>query len=119
MFGDNFFIVNSTFMPAGKLQRHSCILNYHCTREYQAKLIIKSVRINGNDNPADIVTKSRSSNTWFPLMKPLLFWRDIDFLKKRVVAEGSENRSSIPPLYQSKVTPQQSFNIDIKHILGD
>ena len=50
-------------MLAGKLQHRSHIINYHHTREAQAKGIIKFVHMNGNDNPADIVTKSRTYNT--------------------------------------------------------
>ena len=106
-------------MPARKLQRPSHIIKYHCTIEAQVKGIIKFLQMNGNDNPADIVTKSRSSNTWFPLMNPLLFWRDMDFLQERVVAEGSEDRSSAPPLHQAKGNPRQSFNVYLRHIIGD
>ena len=74
IFGDNFLVSNSTFMPAGKLQRRFHILNCHLTREAQEEVIIKFVHMNGNDNTADIVTKSQAYNTWFPLMKPLIFW---------------------------------------------
>ena len=119
MFDDKFSVVNSTVMPVGKLQLCSHILNYHHTMKSQAKGIIKFLRMNGNENPADIVTKSHASNTWFPLMKPLIFWRDMDFLKDPVVSEESENRSSTPPLSQSKGTPHQSFNIYFRNILGD
>ena len=41
MFGDNFLVVNSTVMSDSKLQHCSYILNYHRTRESQAKGIIK------------------------------------------------------------------------------
>ena len=98
MFGDNFPVSKLNVMPARKLKYPSHIIKYHCTREVQVKGIIKFVHKNGNDNPADIVTKSRASNTWFPLMNPLLFWSDMDFLKEQVVAEGSEDRSSTSPL---------------------
>ena len=40
-------------------------------------------------------------------MKPLLFFRDTDFIKEQVVAEGNENRSSTTPISQAKGTPQQ------------
>ena len=80
MFGYNFSVVNSTTMPDGKLQRRSRILNYHRTMEAKAKEMIKFVHMNGNENPADILTKSHTYDTWFPLTKPLIFWRDMDFL---------------------------------------
>ena len=85
-------------MPASKLQHRSHILNYHCTREALAKGIIKFVNMNGNDNTADIVTKIRVYNTWYTPTKPILFWCDMDFIKERFVANGSEKRSSIHPL---------------------
>ena len=47
------------------------------------------MHMNGNNNPDDIVTKSHAYNTWFPLMKLLVFWPDIDFLKELVVSKGS------------------------------
>ena len=49
------------------------------------RALSKFVHRNGNDNPDDIVTNSCASNTWFPLMKPLIFWSDMDFIKERVV----------------------------------
>lgn len=75
--------------------------------------------MNGNDKPADIMTNSHASNTWFPLMKPLLFWHDMIFLKERVVANKSEIRSSTPPIYQAKGTTQQLFKLDLFYILGE
>ena len=107
MLGDNFSFVNSTVMPAGKLQRRSHIINYHCTKKAQAKVVIRIMHMNGNDNLTGIVTNICSYNTWFILMNPLLFWSDMDFLKERVVAEGNENNSSTRPLSQFKGIPQQ------------
>ena len=118
VFGDNFSVFNSTVMPTGKIQRRSHILNYHCTREAQAKDIIKFVHMCGNENTADIVTKIRASNICFPLIKPLILKHDMEFFKERVVSRGSENRSSTPPLSQAKGTPQKSFKFDPWHILG-
>ena len=115
MFGDFFLVVNSTVITAVKIQHRYHIINYHCTRESQAKDIIKFVHMNGNDNLADIMTKSRAYNTWLPLMKPPLFWRDMEFLNGKVVAEGSENRLLTPPLSQAKGTPKQSFKFDLRH----
>ena len=89
MFGDNVFVVNLTVVTAGKLQLQYQIINDHRTREDQAKSIIKFMHINVNDNPAEIVTKICASNTWYPLAKPILLWNDTDFIKYRVVAEGS------------------------------
>ena len=119
MFGDNFLVVKLTVMPAGKLQRPSRILKYNCTKKAQVKSIIKFVHIDTNDNPDENFTKSRASNTWSPLMNTLLFWIEMEFLQEQVVVKGSANRSSTPPLYQGKGTTHQSFNIDLRYILGD
>ena len=61
MFGDNLSVVNSTVMPNGKLQKRSHLLNYHICRAAQASGIINFAHIDGKDNPADILTKNRSS----------------------------------------------------------
>ena len=52
-------------------------------------------------------------NTWFPIMKPLIFRHDMEFLKEQVVSKGIENRLSTPPIYQAKVTPQQFLILGI------
>ena len=83
------------------------------------RALSKFVHRNGNDNPDDIVTNSCASNTWSLLTKPLIFCHDMEFLKAEVVDEGSENRSSTPPLSQSKGTPHQSFKLYLRHNLGD
>ena len=74
-------------MPDGKPQQRSHILNYHSTREAQENRINKFVHMNGNDNTANTVIYIHASNTWFLLMKSLIFWRDIEFLKEKVVSE--------------------------------
>jgi hypothetical protein len=76
MFGDNLSVVNSSTIPSGKLQKRNHILNYHRCREAQASKIVNFVHMNGTDNPADILTKHRTSTFWYPLMKPFLFWRE-------------------------------------------
>ena len=66
--------------------------------------------------PPDLI---HASKTWFPLIKPLLSWCDMDFIKEQVVSEGGETRPSTPPLSQAKVTPHQSYKLYLRHILGD
>ena len=90
MLGDKFLVSDSTVILAGKLQRHSHILNYHHIWESQSKGIIKYVHMNVNENLDDAVTKGRASITCFSLIEHILFWSDIDFLKERVVSEVSE-----------------------------
>ena len=75
--------------------------------------------MNGNEKTANIVTKIRAYNTWFHLMKPLLLWTNMYFLKEQVFPDGGENRLSTPPLHQAKGTAQQSFKLDLWHITSD
>ena len=105
VFGDKLLVLHLNVILAGKIQRRSHILNYHCTRKSQSKGITKFVHMNGNDNPADIVTNRRAYKTWSLLMKPLLFWHDMELIKERVVSKGIENRLLTPPLSQSKINP--------------
>ena len=76
LFGDNLSVVNSSTLPGGKLLKRNHILNYHRVREAQACGICNFVHMDGDKNPSDILTKWRSSSTWYPLMKPFLFWRE-------------------------------------------
>ena len=116
MFGDNLSVVNSSVLPAGKLQKRAHILNFHRVREAQASGIVKFVHIDGKENPADILTKSRSSKTWFPLMKPLIFWRHLTDPGPNT--EGSESRSILPPLPQALGPLEQSSKLLIGHVIG-
>ncbi len=75
LFGDNLSVVNSATLPSGKLNKRHNILNYHRVREAHASGIVKMIHIKGTENPADILTKFRSTTHWFPLVKPYLLWR--------------------------------------------
>jgi len=97
MFGDNLAVVNSATMPNGRLQKRSHILNYHRVREAQAAKIVNFVHMNGKDNPADILTKFRSSREWYELLKPILFWRAKDNRIGSHIAEGSITMSADLP----------------------
>ena len=117
MFGNNILVVNLNVMPSVKLQCRYQILYYNLTWEAQDKGVIKFVHMNGIEKLENIVTKSCAYNTCFPLIKSLLFWCDVDFIKERVVAEGSKNRSSTPPLSQANYNPQQSYKLELCYIL--
>ena len=119
MFDVNFLVVILNVVPARKLQCRFHILNYHFNRESQSKGIVKFMHMNGNDDPSDIVTKSRASNTCFPLMKHIFSGVIRISSKSKLLMRRVKKRSSTPPIYQSKVTPQQSFKLYLWHILGD
>ena len=119
MFGDNLSVVNSSVLPSGKLQKRAHILNYHRVREAQAAGIVRFVHIDGKENPADILTKPRSSRDWCRLMKPLIFWRHAD-LGSTVNVEGSDSRSPLPaPPVLASGAPKQSEKLHLHHVLGE
>ena len=97
MFGDNLAVVNSSTMPSGKLQKCHNILNYHRVREAQAAGVLMFFHIKGTENPADILTKFRSSREWYELLKPLLFWRARNGKIGNDVKEGKGKRANQSP----------------------
>ena len=119
MFGDNLSVVNSSVLPSGKLQKRAHILNYHRVREAQAAGIVRFVHIDGKENPADILTKPRSSRDWCGLMKPLIFWRHTDMGSTDKI-EGSDSRSPLPaPPVLVSGAPKQSEKLHLHHVLGE
>ena len=78
MFGDNLAVVNSSRIPDDTLKKRHNALSYHRVREAIAADIIKFIHIDGDKNPADILTKPLPSTKWYPLMKPILHWLDLE-----------------------------------------
>ena len=76
MFGDNLSVVVNSTIPQSTLKKRHNALAYHRVREAIAAGILNFVHINGKENPADILTKFRSSREWFPLLKPILYWQE-------------------------------------------
>jgi hypothetical protein len=56
------------------LKKHLHILAFHQFCEAIPCDCICSYNIDGNENPADILTKHHSSRERVELMKPLVFW---------------------------------------------
>ena len=74
MFGDNLAVVNSASIPDDTLKKRHNALSYHRVREAIAAGVLKFYHIDGNDNPADVLTKFLPRQKWYPLMKPILYW---------------------------------------------
>ena len=74
MFGDNKSIVDSSTVPHFKLHKRHTALSFHRVREAIAAKIIAFYHINGDKNPADILSKHWGHSQIWPLLKPLLFW---------------------------------------------
>jgi hypothetical protein len=78
MFGDNLAVINSSRIPDDTLKKRHNALSYHRVREAIAAEIIKFIHIDGDKNPADILTKFLPSTKWYPIMKPILHWLNKD-----------------------------------------
>ena len=76
MFGDNLSVVISGTVPSSTLKKRHNALAYHRVCKAVAAGIVTFVHIDGDKNPADVLTKHLPSPKWFPLLKPLIFWRD-------------------------------------------
>ena len=57
MFGDNKTVVDSSTIPEAKIQKRHVILSFHRVREAIASGIINFVHVDGDNNPADILSK--------------------------------------------------------------
>ena len=93
MFGDNKSVVDSSTIPHAKLHKHHNALSFHRVREAIAGAIIGFYHIDGNKNPADILSKHWGYRQIWKLLQPLLFWRgdtkDIDVLDLYKAHPGS------------------------------
>ena len=74
MFGDNQSVITSSTLPHSKLAKRHNALAYHRVREAVASGIMGFYKIDGEKNPADILSKHCGFPQAWPLLKPLLFW---------------------------------------------
>ena len=74
MFGDNKSVVDSGMTPHGKMRKRHVALSFHRVREEIAAKIASYHCINGEDNPADALSKHWAHNNIWPLLKAMLFW---------------------------------------------
>ena len=76
MFGDNqSVVITSSTLPHSSLNKRHSALAYHQVREAIASDVIWFFHISGSINPADVLTKFLGHTTFWPLIKPFLFWR--------------------------------------------
>ena len=75
MFGDNKTVVDSSSKPKSKLHKRHVLLSYHRVREAIAAKVIKFVFIDGNINPADILSKLWGYQQIKTRLKAMLFWK--------------------------------------------
>ena len=74
-FGDNKTVVDSSTLPHAKLHKRHTALSFHRVREAIASKVVGFFWINGETNPADILTKHWGYQQVKDVLHPLLFWR--------------------------------------------
>ena len=73
LFGDNESVVTNSTVPHSKLGRRHTALAYHRTREAIAAGILRYHHIDGNKNPADILSKHWDNPSIWETLQPLMF----------------------------------------------
>jgi Reverse transcriptase (RNA-dependent DNA polymerase) len=74
MFGDNKSVVDSSMQVHSKLHKRHTILSYHRVRETIAAGMVGFYFINGEHNPADILSKHWGYSQVWTQLRALLFW---------------------------------------------
>jgi hypothetical protein len=81
LFGDNESVWKNATIPHSSLKKSHNALSYHRVREAIAANINAVFKIDGKNNPADVLSKHLGYSIAKFLLKPLLFWRrDIDIV---------------------------------------
>jgi len=75
LLGDNQSVVTSSTVPQSVMSKRHNALSYHRVRAAIAIGMMKFCHVSGKENPADVMTKFLPHVTFWPLIKPILFWR--------------------------------------------
>ena len=74
LFGDNQSVITSSTIPHSSISKRHNALSYHRVREAIVARILRFFKIDGKDNPADILSKHCGHPQMWPHVQPLLFW---------------------------------------------
>jgi len=74
IFGNNKSVVISSTVPHSRLNKRHMALSYHCVREAIATKIMEFHHIDGDINPADMLSKFAGYQQFWPLLRTLLFY---------------------------------------------
>ena len=75
IFRDNMSVVDSSMTPYAKIHKRRVTVSFHRVREAIAAKIIRYHFINGEINPADILSKHWGYAQVWPILQPLLYWQ--------------------------------------------
>ena len=76
LFGDNQSVITSSTIPHSNLNKRHNALSYHRVREAISAKVLYFLHVEGKNNPSDIMTKFLNWSKFWPLIQPLLFWKD-------------------------------------------
>ena len=74
LLGDNESVVTSSTIPQSVMSKRHNALSFHRVRAAIATGMM-ICHVSGKENPADVMTKFLPYVTFWPLIKPILFWR--------------------------------------------
>ena len=85
LLGDNKSVVDSGTLPHQRLHKRHLMLSYHFVRESVASGALRFAHINGEHNPADVLSKHWGYQAVWPLLRPILFWQGdtMDMVNKK------------------------------------
>ena len=75
LFGDNESVVKSGSIPHSQLSKRHHALAYHYTREAVASKMVSFHHIDGDMNPADVLSKHWGHSQVYSMLRPLLFYK--------------------------------------------
>jgi hypothetical protein len=75
LLGDNQSVVTSSTIPQSVLAKRHNALSYHRVRAAISTGMMQFCHVSGKENPADVMTKFLPYAVFWPLIKPILFWR--------------------------------------------
>ena len=75
LFGDNESVVKSGSIPHSQLSKRHHALAYHYTREAVASKMVSFHHIDGDMNPADVLSKHWGHSQVYSMLRPMLFYK--------------------------------------------
>ena len=75
LLGDNQSVVTSSTIPQSVMAKCHNALSFHRVRAAIATGMMQFCHVSGKENPADVMTKFLPYAVFWPLIKPILFWR--------------------------------------------
>jgi len=93
LLGDNEAVVKNTTLPSSTLKKKHNAIAYHKVREAVAANVVRVAHIRTHLNVADILTKPLSPQSYYSILRMILFKRD-----------SSDNQGELQQAHQQELT---------------